>query len=124
MAAASRQGGPVCDLCGLVNELVEAADERRLPGWWPAMATRLLCLDELGYVQLDARGAELMFRSDEREEKASVATAPTAFSEWGRSSVIPAGGALLTGSPSTPHHRDGTESSAALDRAAGRHAQS
>jgi DNA replication protein DnaC len=36
----------------------------------------LLCLDELGYVQLDARGAELLFQIvTEREEKASIITA-------------------------------------------------
>ena len=46
----------------------------------------LLCLDEFGYVQLDARGAELMFQIlTEREEKASVATASNVpFSEWGQ----------------------------------------
>ncbi len=49
----------------------------------------LLCLDELGYVQLDARGSELLFQIlTEREEKASVALASNLpFSEWGR--VIP-----------------------------------
>jgi DNA replication protein DnaC len=36
----------------------------------------LLCLDELGYVQLDARGAELLFQIvTEREEKVSIITA-------------------------------------------------
>ena len=46
----------------------------------------LLCLDELGYVQLDARGAELLFQIlTEREEKASVATASNLpFCEWGQ----------------------------------------
>ena len=46
----------------------------------------LLCLDELGYVQLDARGAELLFQIlTEREEKASVAVASNLpFSEWGQ----------------------------------------
>ncbi|MEO8697577.1 MAG: IS21-like element helper ATPase IstB [Acidimicrobiales bacterium] len=70
----------------LVNELAEAADERRLS----RLVTRygrldLLCLDELGYVQLDARGAELLFQIlTEREEKASVAVASNLpFSEWG-----------------------------------------
>jgi len=45
----------------------------------------LLCLDELGYVQLDARGAELLFQIvTEREEKASIATGSNLpFSEWG-----------------------------------------
>lgn len=71
----------------LVNELVEAADERRLSrivGRYGRID--LLCLDELGYVKLDARGAELLFQIvTEREEKASVATASNLpFSEWGQ----------------------------------------
>ena len=47
----------------LVNELVEAADERRLSRL-VARYSRLdlLCVDELGYVALDARGAELLFQ--------------------------------------------------------------
>ena len=74
----------------LVNELAEAADERRLSrlvGRYGRLD--LLCLDELGYVQLDARGAELLFQIvTEREEKASIATASNLpFSEWGR--IIP-----------------------------------
>ena len=72
---------------GLVNELVEAADERRLS----RIVARygridLLLLDELGYVQLDTRGAELLFQiMTEREEKSSVAVASNLpFSEWGQ----------------------------------------
>jgi hypothetical protein len=44
-----------------------------------------LCLEELGYVHLDPRGAELLFQIiTEREEKASIARASNApFSEWG-----------------------------------------
>ena len=58
----------------LVNELVEAADERRLSRLVARYGRLdLLCLDELGYVQLDARGAELLFQIlTEREEKASI----------------------------------------------------
>ena len=74
----------------LVNELAEAADERRLS----RIVTRygrldLLCLDELGYEQLDTRGSELLFQIlTEREEKSSVAVASNLpFSEWGK--VIP-----------------------------------
>ena len=55
--------------------------------WWLAMDdSTCCCLDELGYVQLDARGAELLFQIlTEREEKASVATASNLpFSEWGQ----------------------------------------
>jgi DNA replication protein DnaC len=74
----------------LVNELVEAADDRRLSrlvGRYGRLD--LLCLDELGYVQLDARGAELLFQIvTEREERAAIATASNLpFSEWG--SIIP-----------------------------------
>ena len=74
----------------LVNELVEAADDRRLSrivGRYGRLD--LLCLDELGYVQLDARGSELLFQIlTEREEKASIAVASNLpFSEWGQ--IIP-----------------------------------
>jgi DNA replication protein DnaC len=47
----------------LVNELVEAADDRhlsRVVGRYARLD--LLLLDELGYVQVDARGAELLFQ--------------------------------------------------------------
>jgi DNA replication protein DnaC len=90
----------------LVNELVEAADERRLSRTFGRHGRiELLCLDELGYVGLDARGAELLFQIiTERDERASIATARNLpFSEWG--SIIPDPrlvAASSTGSPSTP----------------------
>lgn len=61
----------------LVNELAEAADERRLSRVVARYGRlQLLCLDELGYVQLDAKGSELLFQViTEREEKSSVAVA-------------------------------------------------
>lgn len=74
----------------LVNELVEAADERRLSRIVARYGRLdLLCLDEVGYVQLDARGSELLFQIiTEREEKASIAVASNLpFSEWGQ--IIP-----------------------------------
>jgi DNA replication protein DnaC len=74
----------------LVNELAEAADERRLSRIVARYGRLdLLCLDELGYVALDGRGAELLFQIlTEREEKASVAVASNLpFSEWGQ--IIP-----------------------------------
>jgi DNA replication protein DnaC len=51
----------------------------------------LLCLDEVGYVHLDPRGAELLFQViTEREERASIACASNApFSEWGRTFADP-----------------------------------
>jgi DNA replication protein DnaC len=72
---------------GLVNELVEAQDDRRLARLVARYGRLdLLLLDELGYVQLDGRGAELLFQIlTEREEKGSVAIASNLpFSEWGK----------------------------------------
>jgi DNA replication protein DnaC len=74
----------------LVNELAEAADERRLSRIVARYGRLdLLCLDELGYVQLDARGSELLFQIlAEREERSSIALASNLpFSEWG--GIIP-----------------------------------
>ena len=72
---------------GLANELAEAADERTLSRVVARYGRLdLLCLDELNYVHLDPRGAELLFQVlTEREERASVAVASNApFSEWGQ----------------------------------------
>lgn len=71
----------------LVNELAEAADERRLSRLVARYGRlELLLLDELGYVKLDVRGAELLFQIlTEREERSSVAVASNLpFSEWGQ----------------------------------------
>ncbi len=87
--AACEQGRSVryVTLSQLVNELVEAADERRLSKLIARYGrVDLLLLDELGYVKLDTRGAEMLFQIlTEREEKSSVATASNLpFSEWGK----------------------------------------
>jgi DNA replication protein DnaC len=77
---------------GLVNELAEAADERILARTVARYGRLdLLCLDELGYVHLDPRGAELLFQViTEREERASIAVASNLpFGEWGQ--VFPDG---------------------------------
>ena len=69
----------------LVNELVEAADDKSLSRTIARYGrVDLLCLDELGYLELDRRGAELLFQVfTEREERASIAIASNAaFSEW------------------------------------------
>jgi DNA replication protein DnaC len=86
--AACEQGRRVryVTTAALVNELVEAADDRvlsRLVGRYGRLD--LLCLDELGYVQVDPHGAELLFQIiTEREERASIAIATNLpFSEWG-----------------------------------------
>lgn len=51
----------------------------------------LLCLDELGYLHLDRRGAELLFQVlTERDERASIAVASNApSSEWGQTLTDP-----------------------------------
>jgi DNA replication protein DnaC len=86
--AACEQGRRVryITTAALVNELAEAADQRALS----RVVSRygrldLLLLDELGYVQIDHRGAELLFQIiTEREEKAAVAIGTNLpFSEWG-----------------------------------------
>ena len=75
-----------------VNDLTEAAEDRTLPR---AVArygrVDLLCVDELGYLHLDPRGAELLFQViTEREERASIAIATNApFSEWGQTFTDP-----------------------------------
>jgi DNA replication protein DnaC len=70
----------------LVNELAEAASQRQLSrvvGRYGRLD--LLLLDELGYVQIDPRGAELLFQIiTEREERASIGIGTNLpFSEWG-----------------------------------------
>ena len=47
----------------LANELVEAADDRQLSKTIACYGrVELLCLDELGYMDLDRRGAQLLFQ--------------------------------------------------------------
>src|SRR5580704_14137095 len=70
----------------LVNELAEASDDRVLSRVISRYGRLdLLLLDELGYVQIDPRGAELLFQViTEREERASIAIGTNLpFSEWG-----------------------------------------
>ena len=92
--AACEQGRSVryVTCAALVNELVEAADERilsRVIGRYGRLD--LICLDELGYLHLDPRGAELLFQViTERDERASIAVASNApFSEWGQTFTDP-----------------------------------
>ncbi|MGO9293571.1 MAG: ATP-binding protein [Streptosporangiaceae bacterium] len=75
---AVEDGGPgIAFVCGVMRELVEAADDRQLTKTINRYGrVDLLCVDELGYMELDRRGAELLFQVlTEREEKASVAIA-------------------------------------------------
>lgn len=69
----------------LVNELVEAADDKTLAKTIARYGrVDLLIIDELGYMELDRRGAELLFQVlTEREEKNSIAIASNqSFSGW------------------------------------------
>ncbi len=69
----------------LVNELVEAADEKQLTKTINRYGrVDLLVIDELGYMELDRRGAELLFQVlTEREEKNAIAIASNqSFSAW------------------------------------------
>jgi len=92
--AAAEQGRRVryVTTAALVNELVEAADDKQLSRVVSRYARLdLLCLDEVGYVRLDPRGAELLFQIiTAREERASIACASNApFSEWGTTFTDP-----------------------------------
>ncbi|MEV8033618.1 IS21-like element helper ATPase IstB [Streptomyces sp. NPDC086182] len=69
----------------LVNELAEAADEKKLVRTIARYGrVDLLCLDEFGYLDLDKAGAKLLFQIfTEREERRAIAIASNApFSEW------------------------------------------
>ena len=76
----------------LANELVEAADEKILTKTIARYGRiDLLCIDELGYMQLDRPGAELLFQVlTERDEKNSVAIASNdSFADWGKTFTDP-----------------------------------
>ena len=69
----------------LVNELMEARDERRLLRLQKQLATvKLLIIDELGFVPLSKTGAELLFEmiSQRYERGATLITSNLPFEEW------------------------------------------
>ena len=70
---------------GLVHQLMEARDERRLPRLQSQLATvKLLIVDELGYVPLSQTGAELLFEvfSQRHEHGSTIVTSNLPFEEW------------------------------------------
>jgi DNA replication protein DnaC len=76
----------------LVNELFEAADDKQLSKTIARYGrVDLLCLDELGYMELDRRGAELLFQVlTEREERSAIAIASNEpFSGWTKTFTDP-----------------------------------
>ncbi len=75
-----------------MNELVEAADEKNLARTIARYGrVDLLMIDELGYMELDRRGAELLFQVlTEREENNSIAIASNeSFSGWTKTFTDP-----------------------------------
>ena len=69
----------------LVNQLLEARDERRLLKLQRDLASvKLLIIDELGYVPLSPTGAELLFEvfSQRYERGSTIVTSNLPFEDW------------------------------------------
>jgi DNA replication protein DnaC len=69
----------------LVNQLMEARDERRLLRLQRELASvKLLIVDELGYVPLSPTGAELLFEvlSQRYERGSTIITSNLPFEDW------------------------------------------
>ena len=70
---------------GLVHELMEARDERRLLNLQRQLSRlNLLIIDELGFVPLSRTGAELLFEvfSQRYEQGSLLVTTNLPFDEW------------------------------------------
>jgi DNA replication protein DnaC len=70
---------------GLVHQLMEAHDEKRLLRLQRELqAAKLLIIDELGYVPLSPTGAELLFEvfSQRYEHGSTIVTSNLPFEEW------------------------------------------
>ena len=70
---------------GLVHQLMEARDEKRLIRLQRELqAVKLLIIDELGYVPLSSTGAELLFEtfSQRYERGSTIVTSNLPFDEW------------------------------------------
>jgi DNA replication protein DnaC len=70
---------------GLVHQLMEARDEKRLLKLQRELqAVKLLIVDELGYVPLSPTGAELLFEvfSQRYERGSTIVTSNLPFEEW------------------------------------------
>jgi len=85
--AACQKGMPVAfvSAAALVNELMEARDEKRLLRLQRQLAkVSLLIIDELGFVPLSKTGAELLFEliSQRYERGSTLITSNLPFEEW------------------------------------------
>lgn len=70
---------------GLVHQLMEARDEKRLLRLQAQLsAVKLLIVDELGYVPLSQTGAELLFEvfSQRHERASTIVSSNLPFDEW------------------------------------------
>jgi len=70
---------------GLVNQLTEARDEKRVMRLQASLAKlQLLIIDELGYVPLSQTGAELLFEviSQRYERGSTLVTSNLPFEDW------------------------------------------
>lgn len=70
---------------GLVHQLMEARDEKRLLRFQAQLAAyKLLIIDELGYVPLSPTGAELLFEvfSQRYERGSTLVTSNLPFEDW------------------------------------------
>ena len=71
--------------CGIVNDLVEARDDKCLKRILSRYARYdLLILDELGYVPFSIEGAQLLFQilTERHEKKSIVITSNLGFGDW------------------------------------------
>jgi DNA replication protein DnaC len=71
--------------CGLVNELIEARDDKRLSRLIERYRRYgLLIIDELGYVPFSQQGAELLFQvlAERHERKSVIITSNHGFGDW------------------------------------------
>ncbi|WP_435253567.1 ATP-binding protein [Streptomyces sp. 1222.5] len=69
----------------LVNELAEADAGRRLSSVIARYSNvDLVCLDKFGYLNLDRKGAKLLFQipTDRQERKATAVATNSPFAEW------------------------------------------
>ena len=85
--AACQKGFPVAftTAASLVNQLLEARDERRLLKLQRELqSVKLLIIDELGYVPLSSTGAELLFEtfSQRYERGSTIVTSNLPFEDW------------------------------------------
>ena len=85
--AACQRGMPVAFVtaAALVNEMMEARDEKRLLRLQRQLAkVKLLVIDELGFVPLSKTGAELLFEliSQRYERGSTFITSNLPFEEW------------------------------------------